>query len=181
MPEASLLRNCGGLKLKGVPVRELFTYTVTNAFRMGSFYMQQKVGTIREEFSKNTYYRFLANHRIIEVFFKTCKSSLLLGNEYHGLSYDGLTAHVAMVFTRYMLLAVSKRDNEDDRTLGALFYLMVSEVADITYHESMMIIVETMLATVQEEFHITDEQIECFYNKFMSKLPESMQRLLQAN
>lgn len=23
----SLLRNCGGLKLKGVPVRELFTYT----------------------------------------------------------------------------------------------------------------------------------------------------------
>ena len=59
-----LLRNCGGLKLKGVPVRELFTYTVTNAFRMGSFYMQQKVGTIREEFSKNTYYRFLANPRI---------------------------------------------------------------------------------------------------------------------
>ena len=58
---------------------------------------------------------------------------------------------------------------------------MVSEVADITYHESMMIIVEAMLATVQEEFHITDEQIEGFYNKFMSKLPESMQRLLQAN
>ena len=80
-----------------------------------------------------------------------------------------------------MLLAVSKRDNEDDRTLGELFYLMVSEVADITYHESMMIIVEAMLATVQEEFHITDEQIEFFYNKFMSKLPESMQRLLQAN
>ena len=61
-----------------------------------------------------------------------------------------------------MLLAVSKRDNEDDRTLGELFYLMVSEVADITYHESMMIIVEVMLATVQEEFHITDEQLECF-------------------
>lgn len=117
----------------------------------------------------------------IEVFFKNCKSSLLLGNEYHGLSYDGLTAHVAMVFTRYMLLAVSKRDNEDDRTLGELFYLMVSEVADITYHESMMIIVEAMLASVQEEFHITDEQIECFYSKFMSKLPASMQHLLQAN
>lgn len=32
----SLLRNCGGLKLKGVPVRELFTYTVTNAFHLHS-------------------------------------------------------------------------------------------------------------------------------------------------
>ena len=50
----SLLRNYGGLKLKGVPVRELFTYTVTNAFRMGSLYMQQKVGTIREKFYKAT-------------------------------------------------------------------------------------------------------------------------------
>ena len=35
----------------------------------------------------------------IEVFFKTCKNSLLLRKEYHGLSYDGLTAHVAIVFT----------------------------------------------------------------------------------
>ena len=63
---------------------------------------------------------------------------------------------------------------------NAMSYLVFSQFY-ITYHESMMIIVEAMLATVQEEFHITDEQIECFYSKFMSKLPESMQRLLQAN
>ena len=60
----NILSKCGGLKLKGVSVKEIFTYAVTNAFRMGSFYMQQKVGTIREGFSKNTYYRFLANPRI---------------------------------------------------------------------------------------------------------------------
>ncbi|MBO6203876.1 MAG: hypothetical protein J6O13_10120 [Selenomonas sp.] len=41
-----LLRKCGGAKLKGVPVNELFTYTLTNAFRMGSFYMQNKLGQI---------------------------------------------------------------------------------------------------------------------------------------
>ena len=35
-----LLSQCGGSKLKGVPVKDLFTYTLTNAFRMGSFYMQ---------------------------------------------------------------------------------------------------------------------------------------------
>ena len=130
--------------------------------------------------SENDIIRIYGHRWDIEVFFKTCKSSLLLRKEYHGLSYDGLTAHVAMVFTRYMLLAVSKRDNEDDRTLGELFYIMISEVADITYHESMQIIVEAMLATVQEEFHIADAQLEAFYAKFMSKLPEPMQRLLQA-
>ena len=130
--------------------------------------------------SENDIIRIYGHRWDIEVFFKTCKSSLLLRKEYHGLSYDGLTAHVAMVFTRYMLLAVTKRDNEDDRTLGELFYLMISEVADITYQESMQSIVEAMLATIQEEFHITDEQVESFYTKFMAKLPESMQRLLQA-
>ena len=59
----SLLSKCGGSKLKGIPVKELFTYTLTNAFRMGSFYMQHKLGKVREGFSKNTYYRFLMNPR----------------------------------------------------------------------------------------------------------------------
>ena len=36
------------------------------------------------------------------------------------------------------------------------------------------------IVTDQEEFHIADAQVETFYAKFMSKLPESMQRLLQA-
>ncbi len=137
-----------------------------------------KVG--QDKNGENGIIRIYGHRWDIEVFFKTCKSSLLLRKEYHGLSYDGLTAHVALVFTRYMLLAVSKRDNEDDRTLGELFYIMISEVADITYHESMQIIVEAMLATVQEEFHIADAQLEAFYAKFMSKLPEPMHRLLQA-
>lgn len=115
----------------------------------------------------------------IEIFFKTCKSSLLLRKEYHGLSYDGMTAHVAIVFTRYMLLSISKRDSEDDRTIGEIFYLMVSEMADLTFNHSMMIIVEAMLASVKEIFHITDEQIDEFYSTFISKLPEHMQHLLK--
>ena len=57
----------------------------------------------------------------IEVFFKTCKSFLKPGTEYHGLSYDALTAHTAFVFLRYMFMSVEKRDDEDDRTIGELF------------------------------------------------------------
>ncbi|MCD5450697.1 transposase, partial [Lactobacillus delbrueckii subsp. bulgaricus] len=55
------------------------------------------------------------------VFFKTCKSFLKLGTEYHGLSYDALTAHTAFVFLRYMFMSVEKQDDEDDRTIGELF------------------------------------------------------------
>ena len=49
----------------------------------------------------------------IEVFFKTCKFYLQLITECHNLSYDSLTAHVAIVFTRYLMIA----------RLGELFLL----------------------------------------------------------
>ncbi|MCI7189121.1 MAG: hypothetical protein MR998_00545, partial [Lachnospiraceae bacterium] len=54
-----------------------------------------------------------------------CKSTLNLIGECHSLSYDALTAHVAIVFARYMLLALEQRKNEDQRTLGELFFFLV--------------------------------------------------------
>ena len=36
--------------------------------------------------------------------------------ECHSLSYDALTAHVAIVLTRYMLIAMEQCQNEDQRT-----------------------------------------------------------------
>lgn len=84
------------------------------------------------------------------MFFKTCKSFLKLGKEYYGWSYDALTAHVAIVFTRYMMLAVQKRDNEDERTLGELFYLAIDEMADISFSEYMLILIEAMTNSMKE-------------------------------
>ncbi len=73
----------------------------------------------------------------IEVFFKTCKQMLKLESECKSLSYDALTAHVSIVFTRYMVLSVEKRLNEDDRTVGELFFLMADELQDITFNEQI--------------------------------------------
>ncbi|MCR5407051.1 MAG: transposase [Lachnospiraceae bacterium] len=72
----------------------------------------------------------------IEVFFKTCKSYLQLVTECHSLSYDALTAHVAIVFARYLMIAMEQRRNEDERTLGELFFFFKDELKDITFGES---------------------------------------------
>lgn len=117
----------------------------------------------------------------IEVFFKTCKSFLNLGSEYHGLSYDALTAHVALVFTGYMLMSVAKRDDEDERTLGELFYFMVDEAADITFSQSMKILPDAMPASIRTVFQASEEQINTFMNDFISRLPEYMQKSLPAD
>ena len=48
--------------------------------------------------------------RGIEVFFKMCKSFLRLEKDDRSLSNDAMTAHVSIVFARYMLLAVEQRE-----------------------------------------------------------------------
>ena len=55
----NLLRKCNAQKEKGIPVLDIFKYKLCNVFSDRSMYMQQKTGSFRECFSKNTFYRFL--------------------------------------------------------------------------------------------------------------------------
>ena len=114
----------------------------------------------------------------IEIFFKTCKSMLNLIGECHSLSYDALTAHTAIVFTRYMLLALEQRQNSDQRTLGEIFFFLVDEMADITFSRSFYILMEALVASLQEILKLTDNQISAFVTDFESRLPEYLQKAL---
>ena len=114
----------------------------------------------------------------IEVFFKTCKSMLNLIGECHSLSYDALTAHVAIVFTRYMLLAMEQRQNEDQRTLGELFFFLVDEMADITFNRSLGILMAALMASLQEILKLSDEQLTAFTADFEARLPEYLRNAL---
>ena len=114
----------------------------------------------------------------IEVFFKTCKSMLNLVGECHSLSYDALTAHVAIVFVRYMLLALTGRQNQDLRTLGEIFFFLTDELADITFAHAFGIILQAMIESIHKHFQITEEQMQEFINDFYLGLPEYMQMAL---
>jgi hypothetical protein len=117
----------------------------------------------------------------IEVFFKTCKSMLNLIGECHSLSYDALTAHVAIVFTRYMLLAMEQRKNEDYRTLGELFFYLVDEMEDVTFIRSIGILMTAMILSLQSILRLTEEQIIMFLDDFESRLPDYLRNALQNN
>ena len=115
----------------------------------------------------------------IEVFFKSCKSYLKLVKECRSRSYDALNAHIAIVFTRYMMLSVAKRQNEDEKTICELFFCLLDEMDDITFNQSMQIILEALMDTVMEYFNITETQLEEFTGSFISRLPKYMQNALQ--
>ena len=117
----------------------------------------------------------------IEVFFKTCKSYLKLTSECHSLSFDALTAHVAIVFVRYIMIALEQRKNQDKRTLGELFCYFIDEMKDITFSESYQIILRAMFECIYTVFHVTDEQINEFISMFIGKLPSFIRNFLLRN
>ncbi len=114
----------------------------------------------------------------IEIFFKTCKSTLNLIGECHSLSYDALTAHVAIVFARYLMIAIEQRKSEDYRTLGEIFYFLSNELEDITFRRSMQILMDAMIASIGEIFNVSNEQLSAFMTDFVSRLPIYLQEAL---
>lgn len=108
----------------------------------------------------------------IECFFKVAKSNLRLAKEFQCRSYDSMTAHTTIVFLRYMMLSISVREEDDPRTIGQLFYLCCDEMEDIRFAEALMIILDIFGSTMVEECLLTDEQINKFFDRFFSKLPD---------
>jgi hypothetical protein len=117
----------------------------------------------------------------IEVFFKVCKSYLKLGGECRSLSYDAMTAHVAVVFTRYMMLSVQKRINSDDRSLGEFFYHFTDEMADISWLYAINLLMRTFLNTVSDKFSLTDKALNELFDAFLSALPLNLRVLFRVS
>jgi len=113
----------------------------------------------------------------IEVFFKICKSYLNLAREFYGLSYDSMTAHTTVVMTRYIILAAQKRQNEDPRSMGELFYLMYDEMADIQFADALKLILGLIRETLADCLFLSDNQVAEIISRFVSKLSACFKHL----
>ena len=106
----------------------------------------------------------------IEVFFKTGKSVLHLTGECRSLSYDAMCAQCAIVFARYMFLAVGIRENQDLRSAGPLFCLIADELADISFAEAMEKL-QLFLKELLEGFDTLQQNIGPLILKLLADLP----------
>ena len=114
----------------------------------------------------------------IEVFFKVCKSYLKLSKECHSLSYDAMTAHTAVVFTRYMMLSLESRESNDIRSLGELFVYISDEMTDITWLQALQMLL--FRSTLSETAELTEEKINELVDNFLDTLPSLLKSLLCA-
>ena len=117
--------------------------------------------------------KFLADHHLdeneiiriygkrwdIDVFFKVCKSYLNLSKECNSLSYDAMTAHTAVVFTRYMMLSLESRESNDNRSLRELFLYFSDEMSDITWIQAFQMLLQMFRTMLLDNTELSDEKI----------------------
>ena len=123
--------------------------------------------------------RHYGNRWNCEVYFKTCKQYLKMLSECRSTSFDAMTARLSIVCVRYMMLSVYQRANSDERSLGELFWSYVAEVSEISFDNAFYLIINAMLETVKEFFHVSDEQMAEFMEAFINRLPKHLQGALR--
>lgn len=116
----------------------------------------------------------------IEVFFKVCKSYLNLSRECNSLSYDALTAHTAIVFTRYMMLSIEYRESKDERSLGELFLHFSDEMSDITWIQAFQMLLQMFRTTLTDKTELSDEKITELVEMFIDTRPNMLKTKLKA-
>ena len=83
-----LLYKCNGMKEKGVSPVSLLRYKLSNIFVGRSMYMQQRTGSFKEGFSKNTFYRFLNSTKTNWLRFTSLLAADIVNNDIKGLTDD---------------------------------------------------------------------------------------------
>ena len=130
--------------------------------------------------TENEIIRIYGKRWDIEVFFKVCKSYLNLSRECNSLSYDAMTVHTAVVFTRYMMLSLESRESNDSRSLGELFLYFSDELSDITWIQAFQMLLQMFRTMFEENTELSDEKINEMMETFMNALPVMLKTQLHA-
>ena len=81
--------------------------------------------------SESEIVRIYGNRWSIECFFKSSKSFLKLGTEFQSRNYGAMVCHTTIVFTRYIILEWIRRNENDQKTYGELFFMFCDDIQDM--------------------------------------------------
>lgn len=91
-----------------------------------------------------------------------------------------MTAHTAVVFTRYMMLSLENREANDNRSLGELFLYFSDEMSDITWIQAFQMLLQMFRTMLSDTIELSEEKIDELMNAFMNAVPALLRSKLQA-
>lgn len=107
----------------------------------------------------------------IETFFKCSKSLLKLGKEFQSRSYDSMISHTTLVFTRYILLEWQRRNEQDPKTIGHLFFLMCEDIKDLDMFTALQQLLELFETLSKDNASLTKKFLKNQLSQWFQTLP----------
>ncbi len=140
----------------GVPVKIVF---VRNRNKKSECLYILSTNTSLED---NEIVRIYGNRWSIECFFKSSKSFLKLGTEFQCHNYGAMVSHTAIVFTRYTVLEWIRRNQNDQKTYGELFFMFCEDIQDMDLTNSL----QSLMALFVEHISTLSAEItSCIQSK----------------
>jgi len=122
--------------------------------------------------------RIYGNRWSIECFFKTSKSFLKLGKEFQSRDYTAMVSHTTIVYTRYIILEWIRRNKNDLRTFGDLFFLCCDDVQDMDLSTALKSLVSLFLSTAETLISDTANLIKSQVSDWIRSQPRFIQAFL---
>ena len=91
-----------------------------------------------------------------------------------------MTAHTAVVFTRYMMLSLESRESNDSRSLGELFLYFSDEMSDITWIQAFQMLLQMFRTMLSDNTELSEDKIDELVDTFMNTVPALLRTRLQA-
>ena len=91
-----------------------------------------------------------------------------------------MTAHTAVVFTRYMMLSLESRESKDERSLGEVFLYFSDEMSDITWIQAFQLLLQMFRELLADNLDVADDKIDELVDAFMDTIPALLKSKLQA-
>ena len=120
--------------------------------------------------------RIYGNRWSIECFFKASKSFLKLGTEFQSRTYDAMVSHTAIVFTRYTILEWIRRNENDQKTYGELFFMFCEDIQDMDLTDAL----QSLMALFVEHISTLSADITACVKSKVTEWMNSQAAFIQA-
>lgn len=120
--------------------------------------------------------RIYGNRWSIECFFKSSKSFLKLGTEFQSHNYGAMVSHTTIVFTRYIILEWIRRNQNDQKTYGELFFMFCEDIQDMDLTNAL----QSLMALFVEHISTLSADITSLIKSKVTKWMMSQALFIQA-
>ena len=121
--------------------------------------------------------RIYGNRWAIECFFKASKSFMKLGTEFQSRSCYAMFSHTTIVFTRYILLEWIRRNQNDQKTYGELFFMFCDDIQDMDLTNALQGLMSLFTDIVSMVSADIIEMLKNKVNNWMASQPLFIQAL----